>query len=89
MELLVNLTKEQEIAIVSFFLQNPHYLVIEHYEHTHSPLDNLKHYMWEELHERWHVDLLKEYHNTKSITHAMLQKWMQEEMAEHESSINK
>jgi hypothetical protein len=54
-KLEVLLTSEQEKYILHFFLANQGILHVEHFLHTHSPLDNLCHYMWEEIHEPNHA----------------------------------
>jgi hypothetical protein len=78
----VSLNNRQELYLFNFFLFNSRILQIEHYAHTHSPLDNLKHYMWEELHEPDHKSLLQTYEESGYLTDDNLLTWVKQELQE-------
>lgn len=82
--LVVPLTDAQETTILSFFYKYPVYLNEEHFLHTRSPLDNLGHYMWEELHEPEHETLLIIYENTGELSTIDVEEWVLQEL--HEKS---
>lgn len=81
----VNLTKQQEYELVSFFSIRHEILNLEHVLHCHSPFDSLEHYMWEELHENIHVDIYQEYISSGNVN---INKWIEEEMREYIQYIN-
>ncbi len=78
----MNLSKKQEQTIVFFFLKNPQVLGIEHVIHTRNPLDNLCHYMWEELFEPEHALIALAYRNRKYFLDEEILRWFQEELTE-------
>ncbi len=76
------LSEKQEQTIVFFFLENPQVLGIEHVIHTRNPLDNLRHYMWEELSEPEHSEIALAYYNRKYFSDEEILRWVEEEMTE-------
>lgn len=82
MPLIIQLTQNQQNDIANFFLQNPLILNREHFEHTRSPLDNLCHYMWEELQEDYHLRLKQEYLRLGRFTDGLLIQWFTDEINE-------
>jgi hypothetical protein len=84
--LIVPLSGQQQNIILNFFIDNPHLQQIEHHLHTHSPLDNLEHYMWEELHEPEHIDLLRKYQKNKGLSNHDIDIWIEQETGEKEES---
>lgn len=81
-KLEIPLDDAQERALGKFFIEHPEYLNVEHYIHTRSPLDNLKHYMWEELAESYHVDILASYQRTGIFDDDDLRSWVKQEHIE-------
>lgn len=84
--LIIPLNRYQQDALLEFFLINPGILAVEHYLHTHSPLDNLEHYMWEELHEPNHKSIRRRYEENRSISNADIDTWIEQELEEREES---
>lgn len=82
-KLEIPLTNVQEGKITKFFMGQPKLLIMEHYVHTRSPLDNLKHYMWEELAEPEHVGLLNVYQTNFMLSDIDVDIWMQQELVEY------
>lgn len=82
-KLIIILSMEQEWQLVKFFLEHPDILNVENYLHTRSPLDNLKHYMWEELQEPEHKNIKTYEDDGERITDEDLLLWMEEELREH------
>jgi hypothetical protein len=78
----VPLTSEQQLFILNFFLSNPQLQITEHYLHTHSPLDNLGHYMWEEIHEPNHISIHQNYQRNRYLTNDDINTWVSQELQE-------
>ena len=84
MPLIVILNEVHMRSLLDFFTERPRLLNHEHIEHTRSPLDNLEHYMWEELREDNHLNIRRNYErNNNILTDAMLIEWMNQELVEH------
>lgn len=81
-QLIVSLSPEQKESLLYFLLSHPDILHWEHYVHTHSPLDNLEHYMWEELHEHVHRDILIRYQFTHQLSNDDFNLWISQELNE-------
>lgn len=81
-KLEIPLTTAQELKINNFFMKYPKLLIGEHYVHTRSPLDNLKHYIWEELSEPEHFGLLDVYHKNLMLSDIDIEIWIQQELVE-------
>ena len=82
--LIVSLTAQQQRDIVRFFLENPDILQLENYVHTRSPLDNLEHYMWEEMQEKYHVSIRKNWEKNGNLSNVDINRWIDQEIAEKE-----
>lgn len=78
--LMIYLTFEQEETLLQFFMDYPQICAREHYCHTRSPLDNLGHYMWEELHEEEHESIV---HTNQTLSDDQIWLWMEQELTEH------
>lgn len=83
MALIVPMTTDLKHTVLNFFLENTTILHIEHYFHTHSPLDNLEHYMWEELNEVEHASLKTQYNKNRALTLQMVEEWISQEIKQH------
>jgi len=75
----IYLTNDIKMKLSAFFVNNPHITQIEHYLHTRNPLDNLSHYMWEELMEPTHINILNAYNDRKKFDTSMFEQWLREE----------
>ena len=80
--MIVQLTEDQHFYLFRFFYNNPNILTIEHYVHTQNPLDNLEHYMWEELQEPEHINLKKRYEKYGKLSDNDLRTWVNQEYEE-------
>lgn len=80
--LIIPLTEKQCRRILEFFLNNPFILHTEHYLHTHSPLDNLEHYIWEELYEPYHVTVRQNYEQNGFLSDFDIDTWIDQERYE-------
>jgi hypothetical protein len=80
--LIIPLTDKHRVILLDFFLANPRILHAEHYFHTRSPLDNLEHYIWEELHEVNHVAIRQSYNKNGYLTDADINIWIDQELEE-------
>lgn len=80
--LVIPLTQEQEFFLVNFFLTTPDILHLEHYLHTHSPLDDLGHYMWEESQESDHPQLAASVRQNGKLSLNDITIWIRQEINE-------
>jgi hypothetical protein len=79
----INIDKKNLDILARFFLKYPLIEKIEHYQHTRSPFDNLRHYMWEELQEHYHKSILDKYQEQKYLNDADITNWIEQELHEH------
>lgn len=79
---MIYLTFEQEETLLQFFTDYPQICAKEHFCHTKSPLDNLCHYIWEELQEEEHKSIISK---NQTLSDEQIWLWMEQELLEHRS----